>query len=51
MFTGPKGNDWKAGPWKNLQIGWEVFGGTAAPEFWVDDVAFGGKPIPCPTAK
>jgi hypothetical protein len=49
MFNGPVGrNDWVAGPWSNLQIGWEVFGSTPAPEFWVDDVAFGDQEIPCP---
>jgi hypothetical protein len=49
MIMGPKGNDWRAGPWKNLKIGWEVFGSSPPPEFWVDDLAFGEAPIPCPT--
>ena len=49
MFTGPKGTDWQASAWKNLQIGWELFGSGGAPEFWVDDLAFGEQPIPCPS--
>ncbi len=51
MFTGAnsKGEKWVAGPWKDLAIGWEIFGGTTAAEFWIDDLAFGDQPIPCPT--
>jgi hypothetical protein len=45
---GPKGNDWKGGPWKDLQIGWEIFGSGGPPEFWIDDLAFGEQPIACP---
>ena len=48
MFTGPKGTDWQASAWKDLAIGWELFPGGASPEFWVDDLAFGEQPIPCP---
>jgi hypothetical protein len=48
MVMGPKGNDWQAGPFEELKIGWEIFGSGAAPEFWVDDLAFGDQPIACP---
>jgi hypothetical protein len=50
MFTGrnSKGEKWNAGPWSNLKIGWEVFGSSAPPEYWIDDLAFGDQPIPCP---
>jgi hypothetical protein len=47
-FTGPNGTAWKAGSWKNLNIGWEVFGAGVPPEFWIDDLAFGEQPIACP---
>lgn len=51
-FTGEnsKGEKWKAGTWQNLKIGWEIFGNSDIDvEFWVDDLAFGEQPIPCPT--
>jgi hypothetical protein len=51
-FTGAnsKGEKWKAGTWNNLKIGWEIFGDSDIDvEFWVDDLAFGEQPIPCPT--
>jgi hypothetical protein len=41
---------WKAGMWKDLMVGWEVFG-SAPIEFWIDDLAFGETAIPCPAAK
>jgi hypothetical protein len=53
-FTGAnsKGEKWKAGPWSNLALGWEVFGSSDIDvEFWVDDLAFGQQEIPCLAAK
>ncbi len=50
-FTGAnsKGEKWKAGAWKNLKLGWEIFGSSDIDvEFWVDDLAFGEQPIACP---
>lgn len=50
-FTGAnsKGEKWKAGTWNNLKIGWEIFGQSDIDvEFWIDDLAFGEQPIPCP---
>jgi hypothetical protein len=44
----PVNNHWKAGAWKDLRVGWEVFG-SAPIEFWIDDLAFGEQPIACPT--
>jgi hypothetical protein len=41
---------WKAGPWKDLRVGFEVFG-SAPIEFWIDDLAFGEQAIACPPAK
>jgi hypothetical protein len=50
QFTGAnsKGEKWVAGPWRDLKIGWEIFGSAAAVEFWIDDLAFGEQAIPCP---
>jgi hypothetical protein len=49
MVMGPKGDDWRAGAWRNLEVGWEVFQSVPTrPEFWVDDLAFGEQEIPCP---
>jgi len=50
QFTGAnsKGEKWTAGPWKDLKIGWEIFGGAVPVEFWIDDLAFGDQSIPCP---
>jgi hypothetical protein len=41
---------WKSGRWTDLTIGWEIFGGSYATEFWIDDLAFGEQEIPCPAA-
>jgi hypothetical protein len=46
----PQIGHWKAGAWKDLAVGFEVFG-SAAIEFWIDDLAFGETEIPCPAAK
>jgi hypothetical protein len=50
-FTGAnsKGEKWVAGAWRDLNIGWEIFGGATPVEFWIDDLAFGDQPIPCST--
>ena len=45
----PRIGHWRAGPWEDLLVGWEVFG-TAPIEFWIDNLAFGEKEIACPTA-
>jgi hypothetical protein len=51
MFTGAnsKGEKWVAGAWRDLHVGWEIFGAATPVEFWIDDLAFGDQPIPCPT--
>jgi hypothetical protein len=41
---------WKSGRWQDLTIGWELFSGSYATEFWIDDLAFGEQEIPCPAA-
>jgi len=50
-FTGAnsKGEKWVAGPWRDLNIGFEIFGGATPIEFWIDDLAFGDQEIPCST--
>ena len=51
-FTGANSNGekWVAGTWSNLKFDWEVFGKSDVDvEFWIDDLAFGEQPIPCPT--
>ena len=32
-----------------VHIGWQAYHGTQALEIWIDDVAVGDQPIPCPT--
>ena len=45
----PSGMKWVAGPWKNLSVGWETYGGSNVDvENWIDDLAFGDHEIPCP---
>jgi hypothetical protein len=45
----PSGMKWTAGPWKNLSVGWESYGGSDVDvEIWIDDLAFGEQVIPCP---
>jgi hypothetical protein len=39
---------WKSGIWKNLAVGWQIFGSSDA-DFYIDDLAFGEQEIPCPT--
>jgi hypothetical protein len=54
VFIGksPNGAIWKAGTWKNLKFGFEMFGSSDVDiEFWIDDLAWGEKQIPCPAAK
>jgi hypothetical protein len=43
----PVNGHWKASPWRDLMVGFEVFG-SAPIEFWIDDLAFGETEIPCP---
>jgi hypothetical protein len=53
MFTGPDpdGEKWAAGTWQNLNIGWTNYGGSDVDiEEWIDDLALGDAPIPCPAA-
>ncbi|HEX2874553.1 MAG TPA: hypothetical protein VHP33_25040 [Polyangiaceae bacterium] len=53
MFTGPdpSGTKWAAGTWQNLNIGWTNYGGSDVDiEEWIDDLALGDAPIPCPAA-
>jgi hypothetical protein len=46
----PAGKCWKAPTAVDtLHIGWESYHGNAPVELWIDDVAVGDQPIPCPT--
>jgi hypothetical protein len=45
----PVNNHWRGGTWRDLMVGYEVFG-SAPIEFWIDDLAFGEQEIPCPAA-
>ncbi|HXI54778.1 MAG TPA: hypothetical protein VNO55_01880 [Polyangia bacterium] len=47
----PVVNRWKNGTaWKNLIVGYQVFGGSPpTADYWIDDLAFGEQEIPCPT--
>jgi hypothetical protein len=54
MFTGADsdGKKWAAGPWQNMNIGWTSYGASDVDtEEWIDDLAIGDMPIPCPAAK
>jgi hypothetical protein len=54
QFTGADsdGKKWDAAPWKNLSIGWTGYGSSDIDlEEWIDDLAIGDQPIPCPAAK
>jgi hypothetical protein len=46
----PVVNRWKDGTaWKNLIVGYQVFGGNPpTADYWIDDLAFGEQEIPCP---
>ena len=51
MFTGTDadGAKWAAGTWQNLNIGWTNYGNSDVDiEEWIDDLAIGDAPIPCP---
>lgn len=51
MFTGPdsQGQKWNAGPWKTFSLGWTAYGQSDVDiDEWIDDLAFGDAPIPCP---
>ena len=51
MFTGAdaQGQKWNAGAWKNLSIGWTGYGSSDVDiEEWIDELAIGDQPIPCP---
>jgi len=53
-FTGAdaQGQKWNAGVWKTLSIGWTGYGSSDIDlEEWIDDLALGDQPIPCPVAK
>jgi len=47
----PVVNRWKNGTaWKNLIVGFQIFGGNPpTADYWIDDLAFGEQEIPCPT--
>lgn len=52
QFTGAdaEGEKWDAGPWQSLSIGWTGYGSSDVDiEMWIDDLAFGGEPIACPS--
>jgi hypothetical protein len=49
-MTVAPGGCWKAPTAVDtLHIGWESYHGTQPVELWIDDVAVGDQPIPCPT--
>ena len=39
---------WRSGMWRDLTVGWQIFGSSTA-DFWIDDLAFGEQEIACPT--
>jgi hypothetical protein len=41
-------SEWIAPPFQRLFVGWEQYRPSEPIEMWVDDVAVGEKPIPCP---
>lgn len=44
------GNQWPAGTWKNMTLGWVTYPGSSSDvdiEFWIDDLAFGEQEIAC----
>lgn len=47
----PVVNRWNNGTaWKNLIVGFQIFGGNPpTADYWIDDLAFGEQEIPCPT--
>jgi hypothetical protein len=46
----PAGQCWKAPMvMDTVHIGWESYHGNQPVELWIDDVAVGDQPIPCPT--
>jgi hypothetical protein len=46
----PTGGCWRAPTVVDtLHIGWESYHGAQPVELWIDDVAVGDQPIPCPT--
>jgi len=50
-FTGANANgeEWTAGPWQNLNVGWTPYQGSNLDiDMWIDDLAFGDQPIACP---
>lgn len=49
-ILGPAGNCWKAPmTFDTVHIGYQQYHGFQPVELWIDDVAVGDKPIPCPT--
>jgi hypothetical protein len=49
--AGGGSRDWKAPTFSELKIGYRHFGSSVAVDMWIDDLAFGDQPIPCPTAQ
>ena len=45
----PVGTCWKAPVFDTVHIGWQQYHAAQPVEIWIDDVAVGDKPIPCPT--
>jgi hypothetical protein len=46
----PVGQCWKApSVVDTVHVGWESYHGSQPVELWIDDVAVGDQPIPCPT--
>lgn len=39
---------WRAPTFSQLKVGYRHFGSSVAVDLWLDDLAFGDQPIPCP---
>ncbi len=48
---GARNRDWRAPTFGQLKVGHVHFGNNTAIEMYIDDLAWGDKPIPCPAAQ
>ena len=44
------GRDWKAPTFNSMKVGYVAYGGGSS-DLWIDDLAWGDQPIPCPPMK
>jgi hypothetical protein len=50
--AGNNGGEWKAPTFNRMSVGWVNYQSSPIPvEMWIDDLAFGEAPIPCPPPK